>query len=107
MFNAFILIHSVTAVRCIPAVHKVNSYLVSEVLLLAAVSPAGCVTAPAATAGWTPLSAASLTSVDNYTVKNTSLNELFQGFTQITTKLNFSHTSSGTQPCRCFYLSRT
>lgn len=95
MFNAFILIHSVTAVRCITAVHKVNSYLVSEVLLLAAVSPAGCVTAPAATAGWTPLSAASLTSVDNYTVKSTSLNELFQGFTQITTKLNFSHTSSG------------
>lgn len=50
----------------------------SVLLLLAAVSPAGCAAAPAVTTGWTPLSAASLASAGNYTVKSTSLNELFQ-----------------------------
>lgn len=51
------------------AVHKVKVYLVSVVLLLAAVSPAGCAAAPAVTAGWTPLSAASLASAGSCTVK--------------------------------------
>lgn len=46
-----------------------KGYLVSVVLLLAAVSPAGGAAAPAVTAGWAALSAVSPASTGSYIIQ--------------------------------------
>lgn len=89
-----------------------NLYLVSVELLLTAVSPVGSTAAPAVTAGWNPLSVASLTSAGSYTFNNSSLNQhfyspRFQVFLRVLSN-SFSHLSASSDPQSCtqFNLSR-